>query len=167
MLQWSILGLSLLVGGVLILRWAAGVPRDRLVRALVWAAGGMVLAAGVYLAATGRMGWAAAALSALTPWVLRALRLHAAWRMLKRQFGGGGGGGGGGASAGGPNQAPRAANGKMTREEALAVLGLKEGASRDEIQAAYKRLMQKVHPDVGGTQALASRLNQARDTLLG
>jgi hypothetical protein len=163
MLQWSILGLAILLGGGLILRWALGQPRERLVRGLVWASGGLILATGLFLAFTGRMGWAAAALSALTPWVMRLLRLHALWRMVKNSLGGGrrtGNGSGNGSS-------PRPTSGKMTRQEALGVLGLQEGASRDDIQAAYKRLMQRVHPDVGGTEALASRLNQARDTLLG
>lgn len=56
----------------------------------------------------------------------------------------------------------------MTRAEALEVLGLSEGASRDEVQAAYKRLIRRVHPDApGGSGYLASKLNQARQTLLG
>ena len=57
---------------------------------------------------------------------------------------------------------------RMTRAEALAVLGLEEGASRDEVQAAYKNLIRKVHPDApGGSGYLASKLNQAKQTLLG
>jgi preprotein translocase subunit Sec63 len=59
-------------------------------------------------------------------------------------------------------------NPRMTRAEALEVLGLAEGASRDEVQAAYKRLIRKVHPDApGGSGYLASKLNQAKQTLLG
>jgi curved DNA-binding protein CbpA len=54
----------------------------------------------------------------------------------------------------------------MTREEALAVLGLQPGADEEEIRAAHKRLMRMAHPDNGGSDWLASRLNQARDTLL-
>jgi len=54
----------------------------------------------------------------------------------------------------------------MTREEALAVLGLRAGASEDDIRAAHKRLMRMAHPDNGGSDWLASRLNQARDTLV-
>ena len=64
-----------------------------------------------------------------------------------------------------PSPAP---NPRMTRAEALEVLGLPEGASRDDVQAAYKRLIRKVHPDTpGGSEYLASKLNQARQTLLG
>jgi curved DNA-binding protein CbpA len=55
----------------------------------------------------------------------------------------------------------------MTRDEALAVLGLAEGASVDEIRAAHRRLIQRMHPDVGGTADLAARINRAKDVLLG
>jgi hypothetical protein len=55
----------------------------------------------------------------------------------------------------------------MTREEALAVLGLAEGASEEDIKAAHRRLIQRMHPDVGGTADLAARINRAKDVLLG
>ena len=56
----------------------------------------------------------------------------------------------------------------MTRAEALEVLGLAEGASREDILAAYKKLIRKVHPDApGGSGYLASKLNQAKQTLVG
>ena len=53
-----------------------------------------------------------------------------------------------------------------TRAEALEVLGLSEGASDKDIKAAYKKLMQKVHPDHEGSQWMAAKLNQAREILL-
>jgi hypothetical protein len=56
--------------------------------------------------------------------------------------------------------------GRMTRGEALAVLGLAEGASPDEIRAAHRRLMRAAHPDGGGSDWLAARINEARDVLL-
>lgn len=57
--------------------------------------------------------------------------------------------------------------GRMGREEAFAVLGLKPGASDKEIVAAHRRLMQKFHPDRGGSDDLAARINRAKDILLG
>jgi hypothetical protein len=57
--------------------------------------------------------------------------------------------------------------GRMTRDEAWAVLGLAPGASEAEIRSAYLRLMQGAHPDKGGSAWLAARINQARDVLLG
>jgi hypothetical protein len=55
----------------------------------------------------------------------------------------------------------------MTRAEALAVLGLGEGASKEEIRAAHRRLIQRMHPDAGGSADLAARINRAKDVLLG
>jgi hypothetical protein len=62
---------------------------------------------------------------------------------------------------------PAAPGGSMTREEAFQVLGLKPGATEADIRAAYHRLMRAAHPDAGGSDWLAARINQARDVLLG
>lgn len=50
--------------------------------------------------------------------------------------------------------------------KARRVLGVGAGASREEIIAAHRRLVAKVHPDAGGSEGLAAELNAARDTLL-
>ena len=67
----------------------------------------------------------------------------------------------------GQGSGPRRSGGAMSRVEALEVLGLKPGASEDDIHAAHRRLMRMAHPDTGGSDWLASRINQARDVLLG
>lgn len=54
----------------------------------------------------------------------------------------------------------------MTDALALEILGLGSDATRQDITAAHRRLMQKMHPDRGGSDYLAQRINQARDFLL-
>ena len=58
-------------------------------------------------------------------------------------------------------------SGWMSTEEAMQVLGLKPGATTAEIRQAHLRLMRTAHPDSGGSDWLAARVNQARDVLLG
>lgn len=65
-----------------------------------------------------------------------------------------------------PGQESAAASQAMGREEALLVLGLEEGASEEAIVQAHRRLIQKLHPDRGGNDYLASQINRARDVLL-
>lgn len=86
-------------------------------------------------------------------------RLHGtAWRNASQAGKGDAGQGG--------NTRVRADRG-MSREEAYAVLGLQPGASGDEIRAAHRKLMLQNHPDRGGSDYLASKINEAKDVLLG
>ena len=53
----------------------------------------------------------------------------------------------------------------LTEAEARAILGVGPSASADDINAAWRRLMSRAHPDQGGTEGLAARVNAARDRL--
>ena len=83
-------------------------------------------------------------------------RLHPDWR---DELAGGRGGDAGGGSA-------RPTGGDMSVEEAYAILGVKPGATPDQIKEAHRRLMVKLHPDHGGSDYLATKINRARDVLL-
>jgi len=56
--------------------------------------------------------------------------------------------------------------GPISDSEALAILGLEAGASKDAIVHAHKRLIARLHPDKGGSNYLASKINQAKEQLL-
>ena len=57
--------------------------------------------------------------------------------------------------------------GSMSRDEACQILGVASDATADQIVEAHRRLMQKLHPDSGGSTYLAAKLNQSKDILLG
>lgn len=109
------------------------------------------------LAALGRIHWLGAIFAALFPilkFVFSALlRFSPALAQIyaKRQNSG---------------ATDRPSESTMSLEEARQILEVSEGASKDEIQIAYKKQIQKVHPDKGGSAYFASKLNEARDRLL-
>ena len=67
----------------------------------------------------------------------------------------------------GQDTGARQNDGAMTRDEAWRVLGLSAGATEEDIRSAHRRLMKQAHPDHGGSDYLAAKINQAKDVLLG
>ena len=63
-----------------------------------------------------------------------------------------------------PHSPPRRPG--LSPKEAYAVLGLSEGARADDVRAAHRRLMKDYHPDKGGSDYLAAKINEAKDVLL-
>jgi curved DNA-binding protein CbpA len=53
----------------------------------------------------------------------------------------------------------------MTRREALEVLGLDAHATPEDVHREYRRLIKKIHPDLGGSTYLAAKVNEAKDVL--
>lgn len=112
------------------------------------------------LAATGRLPWIAAIGAAALPFLKRGVGLLRYLPWLRHLFNNYQRSRDGGQRT----QAPGA--GVMSRQQALEILGLSGRPDRDQIIAAHRRLMQKVHPDRGGSNFLAQQLNEAKALLL-
>jgi DnaJ domain len=63
-------------------------------------------------------------------------------------------------------QQPQRGKVSLARDEALAILGLKQGATAEDVKQAHKRLIKDFHPDKGGSDYLAAQINEAKDVLL-
>jgi DnaJ family protein C protein 19 len=149
---WLVLGgvvLFVLLGGLRAFE-RASVSSIKALLAWIAALGGIVLA--LLLILSGRGAVALGALALFGPLIWQ----H--WRAANPSLGQRGK-----AQTGAP---PPRAGASMTREEAYEVLGLQPGASEGDIKAAHRRLMRAAHPDTGGSDWLAARINQARDVLL-
>jgi hypothetical protein len=69
-------------------------------------------------------------------------------------------------TAGDRSDSPWATTG-MSADEACEILGVAQGATSEDIESAYRRVMKSAHPDHGGSDWMAAKVNQAKDILLG
>jgi hypothetical protein len=155
--------LAVIAIGLLLWYKISNAPADKRKNLVFWSTAGVIIGTLVVLAATGRMHWLYAlggSIAAFMPRIISALRYLPLINRFRQQYTQQ-------KSQQSGQQSARARSGKMTAEEAREILGLKPGASREEIIKAHKRMMQKVHPDRGGSDFLAAQINQAKDTLLG
>lgn len=148
-----LLVIALLFGFSWVRRQPPARKRTLFIRTLL----GLLIVAAILLALTGRIHWIGAVIAALLPFakmlMTLGLQLLPFWRQRRAQ--------------------QQQATGEPREElaEALDTLGLTAAwragtLTEAEVHAAHKRLMQKVHPDRGGNDWLAARVNRARETVL-
>lgn len=139
-------------------KFKASSPEERRKLLLQWLLVGVALLA-VVLAVSGRLHWVAAAIAVVLPvlgrglgwlgrhlpWLAPLIAKHASARRGREEAG----------------KTP-----PLTAGEARRILNVGTDAGREEIISAHRHLIQKLHPDRGGNDYLASRVNAAKELLL-
>lgn len=143
-----LLGLFALIACIFLFRLFVGTDPGKLARAARYAGIALLLLLILFFAATER--WAPAVFLASIAW-----GLFTEGRLLPQSWS--------------RTEIPRESRREsaMSRDEALKVLGLGPGAREDDIREAHRRLIVQNHPDKGGSDYLASKINEAKDVLLG
>jgi hypothetical protein len=143
-------GALALIGLLFLARLAMTGDPDRLMKIARYAAIGVLAALAIFLGMTER--WVPAVFLAGVAWsLMTGIRLWPAGRPDHET----------------PQPPRERPTSTMSRAEALKVLGLGEGASEADIRAAHRKLIVSNHPDKGGSDYLASKINEAKDVLLG
>ena len=151
--------LALIAVGLLLWYKVKTAPEDERKKLIFQIFAGAFAALMIFLAATGRLNVIYAAIAGIVAFIPRVAHLLKYLPLINkiRQ-----------AAAGKQQSSTHSARqGAVNRDKAYEILGLKPGASKEEIITAHKKMMQKYHPDRGGSDYLAAEINTAKDTLLG
>lgn len=142
-----------LIGVMWYLGWYRRADKTQRNRSLITVLLYGTAAALLILVLTGRIPWLFALFSAAVPWINRALTVKLMWNRFSQSRH--------------TNNGSRSSTAtKMSREEAYKILDLPLDASQQDIIEAHRRLIQKIHPDRGGSDFLTAQINQAKDILL-
>jgi hypothetical protein len=147
-------------------RWLKTPLKDRKLfaqRSLLWGLVGFSFALVIF----GRAHWLMGVLAALLALIARLAQFAQYLPFFRKLFDQDPLGSTKGSSKGSTNgDSSPPANQGMSRQQAADILGVDANASKEEIRLAHKKLMQKIHPDRGGSDGLAKQINHAKTTLL-
>ncbi|VAW54732.1 DnaJ domain protein [hydrothermal vent metagenome] len=152
------------VAGIGLILWhkITKAPADERKKLIFWSIISIVVGILGILAVTGHLNVITAAIAALVALAPRAMQflkyLPFISRLYKQQ---------GQSGNNEQHSAPPQRKQAMSAEEAMDILGLKTGYTDENVKLAHRRMMQKNHPDRGGSDYLAAQINTAKDVLLG
>lgn len=153
------LAIGLPIAAWLLYQWLKKAHPQHAAKVMAALGAALLFAFGVFLVMTGKLAGLAAIGAGAWLWVQRAVKAHAVWKTFRGMAGA--------KPAGSTTTSPPASPpGAMSIDEAREILGVGADADAAAIKAAHRRLMEANHPDRGGSNWIAARLNQARDRLL-